>query len=56
MSHTLTVRLSKNLATWLEEQPDGTIVEHKTAWTDLLLRENGQWSWIGDHGHTVNPN
>ena len=44
------------LSTWLEELPDGTFVEHKTAWTDLLLRENGQWSWIGDHGHTVSPN
>ena len=44
------------LLTALEEQPDGSFRENKIAWTDLLLRENGQWSWIGDHGHTVNPN
>ena len=40
------------LATRLEERPDGSLEEIKTAWTDLLLRENGRWYWIGDHGHT----
>ncbi len=43
------------LNTWLEEQPDGSVLEHQTAWTDLLLKENGRWYWIGDHGHTLRP-
>ncbi len=56
-----TVRVYGNFAfahylrTWLEEQPDGSVVENKIAWTDLMLRENGRWYWIGDHGHTVSP-
>jgi len=43
------------LLTELDERPDGSLEETKTAWTDLLLRENGRWYWIGDHGHRVGP-
>lgn len=39
----------------VEEQPDGSAQTVQTAWTDLMLMENGRWYWIGDHGHRVGP-
>ena len=34
---------------------DGEIVRERRIWTDVLLRENGSWSWVADHGGVVTP-
>lgn len=37
----------------VEGRPDGSEVTHQERWTDILIRENGRWYWIGDHGGPV---
>ena len=32
---------------------DGQDVEERIRWTDVLLKENGRWHWIGDHGGPI---
>ena len=34
---------------------DGSSQTNWTAWTDILLKEDGKWSWIADHGHLATP-
>ncbi len=41
------------LVTAMQEEFGGPIGPTLTAWTDLLILENGRWYWIGDHGHPV---
>jgi hypothetical protein len=36
-------------------QKDGSSQTIWTAWTDILLKEDGKWSWIADHGHPATP-
>ncbi len=43
------------LATTVERQPDGTDNVVRVRWTDIMLKENGQWYWIGDHGTFQTP-
>ncbi len=52
----LAIRVADNMAfahyllTTAERQPDGTDKIVRVRWTDIMLKENGQWYWIGDHG------
>ena len=32
---------------------DGQDVEERIRWTDVLLKENGRWHWIADHGGPI---
>lgn len=56
----LEVRIYGNLAfahylmTTLEEK-EGTVETSITRWTDLMIKENDTWLWIGDHGSVVPP-
>ena len=34
---------------------DGEIVRERARWTDVLIRENGRWRWVADHGGVVMP-
>ena len=34
---------------------DGKIVRERARWTDVLIRENGRWLWVADHGGVVMP-
>ena len=40
---------------WAYRDADGEVVRERMIWTDVLLRENGRWSWIADHGGVVTP-
>lgn len=35
----------------VEPGPDGKDKVSWEHWTDIVLKENGKWSWIADHGH-----
>ena len=41
------------LGTSVTTGPDGSLTQAGYAWTDVLIKENGRWYWIGDHGHPV---
>jgi ketosteroid isomerase-like protein len=32
---------------------NGQVVDERQNWTDILLREDGDWFWVGDHGGVV---
>ena len=32
---------------------DGQDVEQRVRWTDVLVKEDGRWYWIGDHGGPI---
>ena len=32
---------------------DGQDVEERIRWTDVLLKENGRWHWMADHGGPI---
>jgi len=32
---------------------DGQDVEQRVRWTDVLVKEDGRWHWIGDHGGPI---
>jgi ketosteroid isomerase-like protein len=34
----------------VEGHPDGSVETHEERWTDILIKENDRWYWIGDHG------
>ena len=38
---------------WTYRGADGEVVTENNIWTDILLKEDGDWSWIGDHGGPV---
>jgi len=42
------VHLTGSITVSQEDGPDKTSWYH---WTDIVLKENGRWSWIADHGH-----
>ena len=35
------------------EQNDGTPREEKGRWTDILMKKNGKWMLVGDHGGEI---
>jgi ketosteroid isomerase-like protein len=35
------------------ERNDGTPVQEKGRWTDILMKKNGKWMLVGDHGGEV---
>ncbi len=39
----------------VDGHPDGSLRTYEERWTDILIRENDRWYWIGDHGGPV-PN
>ncbi|MCH7876508.1 MAG: nuclear transport factor 2 family protein [Gemmatimonadetes bacterium] len=41
------------LYTEAQRDEDGEVEMSTVAWTDLLIKDNGRWYWIGDHGHRV---
>lgn len=38
---------------WVEEDDTGARQTIDMIWTDVLLRQDGRWSWIGDHGGRI---
>ena len=42
----------QHLSTYVMDGPEGQ-TQTKTAYTDILIRENGRWYYIGDHGHSI---
>jgi ketosteroid isomerase-like protein len=38
---------------WVEKDAKGEMATLRMIWTDTLLRENGRWRWLADHGGTV---
>jgi hypothetical protein len=43
------------LHTRINQSSDGTAQSMTTAWTEVVVRENGRWYWIASHGHRVGP-
>lgn len=37
----------------IERDQNGQNIEKRVRWTDVLLKENGRWYWVGDHGGAV---
>ena len=35
------------------ERNDGTPVQEKGRWTDILMKKNGKWMLVGDHGGEI---
>jgi ketosteroid isomerase-like protein len=40
----------------VEGQSDGSLRTYEERWTDILLKENDRWYWIGDHGGPTTNN
>jgi len=56
----LAIKIRGNLAiliyagTWVEKnKASGEETTHAEQWTDIAVKEGGQWFWIADHGTTV---
>jgi len=40
-------------AEWVQKNSAGEVMTLQMIWTDILLKEGNRWSWVGDHGGTV---
>jgi hypothetical protein len=41
------------MAMILTTQPEKDDVTNWVGWTDIMLKENGKWYWIADHGRNI---
>lgn len=37
----------------INEGPDGKPIEEKGRWTDILMKKDGKWVMVGDHGGKI---
>ncbi len=41
------------MGNFVEILPNGTEDIYQVRWTDIMVKENGKWMWISDHGGRV---